>query len=480
MAEPKDVAQEAIRLSEEQFRKAIQEAPIPTIMQAEDGQVLQISRSWTELTGYKLADIPTFDRWLTSVVYDDTHAVRDQMNELFKGSKRSVNVNFSVCTHDKGVRDWSFSASSPGTLIDGRRFIIGMAVDITERKKAEEAFLKSKELIEAQRKRLETILETSPSAIVILEAPNGKISYINKRALELYGFDTVKLNLLEHIAAVKARKLNGSEYPAWEVPAAKALKGQVVRNEELIIKQANGKEIPVVVSAAPIYNKDNVASAIAIFEDITERKKTEQVLRKSEEKIKEYANNLEKIVAERTKELKESERLAAIGATAGMVGHDIRNPLQAIVGDIYLLSDVLLDLPEGKMKQEVRESLENIGANINYINKIVADLQDYARPITPEIKTLNLYELVTTCFGPIEIPDEIKLYLDIDVSLWLRTDETLLRRIISNLVTNALQAMPNEGSLSIKASQSEDVILVTIEDTVWVYLSRLSPSCLHL
>ena len=75
-----------------------------------------------------------------------------------------------------------------------------------------------------------------------------------------------------------------------------------------------------------------------------------------------------------------------------MVGHDIRNPLQAIIGDIYLLSDVLLDLPEDKMKQEVRESLENIGANINYINKIVADLQDYARPITPEIKTLNLYE----------------------------------------------------------------------------------------
>ena len=57
--------------------------------------------------------------------------------------------------------------------------------------------------------------------------------------------------------------------------------------------------------------------------DTTERKK-------AQEKLKEYALNLEKLVEERTKQLKAAERLATIGTTAGMVGHDIRNPLQAI------------------------------------------------------------------------------------------------------------------------------------------------------
>jgi len=49
---------------------------------------------------------------------------------------------------------------------------------------------------------------------------------------------------------------------------------------------------------------------------------------------------LERLVEERTKQLKDSERLAAIGATAGMVGHDIRNPLQAITGDLYLAKQI--------------------------------------------------------------------------------------------------------------------------------------------
>ena len=63
--------------------------------------------------------------------------------------------------------------------------------------------------------------------------------------------------------------------------------------------------------------------------DITERKQLQN-------KLEEYSKNLEKLVEERTNQLKDAERLAAIGATAGMVGHDIRNPLQAIASDVYL------------------------------------------------------------------------------------------------------------------------------------------------
>jgi phosphoglycerate-specific signal transduction histidine kinase len=81
--------------------------------------------------------------------------------------------------------------------------------------------------------------------------------------------------------------------------------------------------------------------------------------------------------------LKDSERLAAIGATAGMVGHDIRNPLQAITSDVYLAKTELAGLPESEEKKNSVESLEEIEKNIDYINKIVADLQDFARPLKP-------------------------------------------------------------------------------------------------
>ena len=82
--------------------------------------------------------------------------------------------------------------------------------------------------------------------------------------------------------------------------------------------------------------------------------------------------------------LKQAEHLAAVGATAGMVGHDIRNPLQAMLSDVYLLREALADLPKSKSKKEIAESVKSLEENVSYINKIVADLQDYPRPLKPE------------------------------------------------------------------------------------------------
>jgi len=138
-------AELALRASEEQFRRAIQDAPNPVIMQAEDGQVLQISHTWTELTGYTLADVPTAEAWLTQAYGAGADAVRAHMHELFAGTRKTLDVQFAIRTRQGGVRHWSFSASAPGTMVDGRRFMVGMAVDVTDRQQAEEALLKSEQ-----------------------------------------------------------------------------------------------------------------------------------------------------------------------------------------------------------------------------------------------------------------------------------------------------------------------------------------------
>ena len=93
------------------------------------------------------------------------------------------------------------------------------------------------------------------------------------------------------------------------------------------------------------------------------------------------------------KNLKKSQRLATIGETAGMVGHDIRNPLQAITSDIYLAKTELASTPESEAKKNALESLEEIEKNIDYINKIVADLQDYAKTINPVAQETDLEAL---------------------------------------------------------------------------------------
>ena len=73
-----------------------------------------------------------------------------------------------------------------------------------------------------------------------------------------------------------------------------------------------------------------------------------------------------------------------------MVGHDIRNPLQAITGDVYLAKAELASTPESEEKKSALESLQEIEKNIDYINKIVADLQDFARPLKPNAEETDL------------------------------------------------------------------------------------------
>ncbi len=137
-------AEEALRASAEQFRRSIEEAPIPVIMQAEDGQVLQVSRMWTELTGYALSDLPTAEAWLSRISGPGAN-VREHIHELFKGTLKTLSVEFTIRGRGGKEKHWSFSASAPGTLHDGRRFMVGMAVDITERGRAEEALRESQE-----------------------------------------------------------------------------------------------------------------------------------------------------------------------------------------------------------------------------------------------------------------------------------------------------------------------------------------------
>ena len=158
-----------------------------------------------------------------------------------------------------------------------------------------------------------------------------------------------------------------------ENPIERVLREGIVvglANHTVLIRK-DGSEVPIDDSGAPIRDKDSKTTGVVlVFRDITERKKTE-------DKLEEYRNNLERLVEERTKQLKDAERLATIGATAGMVGHDIRNPLQAITGDLFLAKTELVLLPESEEKINALESLEEIEKNIDYINKIVADLQDY-------------------------------------------------------------------------------------------------------
>lgn len=167
-----------------------------------------------------------------------------------------------------------------------------------------------------------------------------------------------------------------------------------------------------------------------------------------------------------TDKLQQQEHLAAIGQMARMVGHDIRNPLQAITSDMYLIeSDVAL-LPETERKNSLQESITSIKGNLIYIGKIVDDLQDYAKSQIPHLERIVIDKVIGEVMPlvPVSPKHEISIQIDEDFPP-IKADFSMMQRVLSNLVINALQAMPDGGRLTIHAFYKNSKAFIAVQDT---------------
>jgi PAS domain S-box-containing protein len=222
----------------------------------------------------------------------------------------------------------------------------------------------------------------------------------------------------------------------------------------------DGSVFPASVRSWRLMNgKGKVIGVWSIVRDISEQKASMKTL-------EEHAGALEKIIEERTKQLKDSERLVTIGQTAGMVGHDLRNPLQTIVGELYLAKEGVESLPDDETKSNVEESIHVIEEQVEYMDKIVSDLQAFVQPVRVDKAPLNLKHLVQDVLESIKIPENVRMHMQISDAHQIKADPQLLRRVLINLATNAVQAMPEGGELTLKtflSSQGQAVLLV--EDT---------------
>ncbi len=445
-------AEEALRESEERLNRSQEIAHLGSWELDLKENRLTWSDEVYRIFGLKPQEFgATYEAFLAAIHPDDRTAVDAAYSGSLKEGKDGYEIEHRVVRKDNGetrfvhekcthIRDKS------GQIVKS----LGMVHDITERKKAE------KEIASLAKFPAE-----NPEPVLRI-AKDGTLMYCNVAALKV--IDQSKW------------KVNETVPESWRLMIDNAFNtGQ----KEEFEGQMGEKTFLFVV--APITYYVNVYG-----HDITERKKAEEELKRTryvaqnraeelerlqerlEEKaseVEEYANQMEALAEERLAKLKDAERLAAIGATAGMVGHDIRNPLQAIIGDVYLAKTELESYPEGDCKKNTLESLMEIEKNISYINKIVQDLQDYARPLNPVVVETNLQVLVEDLVNK-GIPKKVKVRVKIpDEVAAMVTDPEIIRRVLTNLVSNAVQAMPDGGRLAISAAREADETVLVVRDT---------------
>ncbi|WP_136514012.1 ATP-binding protein [Geomonas edaphica] len=117
---------------------AVDSSPYPIMICDEDGRVLQLSAGWTRLSGYTMAEIPTLKDWATAAFGEKSPTAMEYLRGLFAIEKTAYNGEWSFNSKEGSARTWDFQTTPLGRVSKGKRVLLVMATDVTERKKAEE------------------------------------------------------------------------------------------------------------------------------------------------------------------------------------------------------------------------------------------------------------------------------------------------------------------------------------------------------
>ncbi|HEY3128456.1 MAG TPA: response regulator [Acidobacteriota bacterium] len=342
-------------------------------------------------------------------------------------------------TFPDGREAWVSTTKMP--LQDNNGQIIGtfgVSRDITERKRAEQEKARLMEELEIKRRHLAAIVEEMPAGVIIAEAPSGRIVLGNRRVEEILGHPVLLSDRVESYRQYQGFHADGQPYDPADYPLARSiLHGEVVKNEEIEYRRADGPWIVLSVSSAPIRDAEgNIATAVVTFSDITARKRAETALRQA-------------------KEAADAANLAKSQFLANM-SHELRTPLNAIIG----FSELLEDQTFGGLNEKQKKYANNILISGRHLLQLINDILDLAKVEAGRMELdLSQFDVAValgdaqTIVKTLAAKKRIEVTVQEDSELPLITaDQPKFKQIMYNLLSNAIKFTPEGGKVKVTAS----------------------------
>lgn len=407
-------AEDALRESEQQYKALIEQSANPVYILQFDRLVL-VNEAWEKLFGYTRDEVLSRDFDYMIFIAPEYHDhVLERRRQRKLGAKVTTNYELGVITKDGSRRDLEVSVAEISWK--NQPAVQGVYYDITERKRAEAALAKEKEL-------LMVTLRSIGDGVITTDV-DGNIILMNKIAESLTGWSQEEA--IHHPIGQILNMVDQKTRQKFDSPVSKIISSASIYelSDDIILISKDGTERLIADSGAPIRDKEGkVIGTVIVFRDITDKRKME------EERIK-------------------AMKLESIGLLAGGIAHDFNNILTAILGNISIAKleaesnhkDRLIDILNKSEKASFRAK------------ELTQQLLTFSRGGAPIRKTVSIGELIRESADLMIRGSNVLCEYQIADDLWpVDADQGQISQVIHNLVINSVQAMPGGGIIKIFA-----------------------------
>ncbi|WP_373229818.1 PAS domain S-box protein [Cohnella sp.] len=326
-------------------------------------------------------------------------------------NEKSGNSEFRIVINDQEQR--LVSAESEFITIAGEQFQYVILRDITEQKR-------TLQMLEESVDRYTSLESYNPDSVVSLSL-DGMVMSVNPATERIFGYPAAQLIGKHFTESMNKEDAENSLSLFHRIVFEKLLS-----SSELRVRHRTGDPLDLLVTPAPIYIMGNMVGCYIISKDITEQKRKDELLMKS-------------------------EKLSIAGQLAAGIAHEIRNPLTAIKGFVQMMGSSEAYNP--KYLQIIREEMERI-------ELIIRELLMLAKPQAIQMKQEDLRALIEDVILLIEaqaILQNIEIRLNpADQNCFIQCDANQIKQVFINFFKNAIEAMPRGGVIQVNLEISSD------------------------
>jgi PAS domain S-box-containing protein len=418
-----------LRESEERFRQAILGSPLPIILHAENGEVILVNTAWTDLSGYPAEEIPTLSAWAERAYGDQKEQVKAEIAKLYSINTRTREGEFAIKTRSGERRIWDFSSAPLGQLPDGRRLVISTALDVTERKKYEEALYQSQTQFKAT-------FEQAAVGIAHIDL-EGRWLRVNQKLCNILGYFPDELKTLTFQDITYPEDLEADldymrQLLAGEISTYSMEKRYFQKSGELVW-------IELTVALVRLEPEDSQNSArtlgtpqyfISVIEEINDRKRDQAELQARSRELSNFNGLLAQaavLLEERNQEL---DRFVHI------VSHDLKAPLRAISN----LSQWIEEDIEGELSLDNQRQMQLLRERVARMEAMINGLLEYAKAGRTDavIETVSVAELLKEVIDSLDPPQSFQIEVDSNMPT-ISSKRLLLSQVFANLISNAIK-----------------------------------------